>query len=379
MQTMHPCIMLGSYTLDRDRLPDDEFRSRMEPVYRLMDQRGLAALLVYGDALEHGALAYLSNFIPRMRWAMALFPRHGEPRLLCSMSSRDVPAMRAMTWIGEVYSGWEWKWFDDWLAKLQTRDGPAAIGAVEFGRMTPTLYRSVERSLGNRFRLQDQADIATGVQAPKRPRELSIIRSGCEVTALAARQLAEAWRGQGDPERAALAAERAARMAAAQDVRTLVSLDNGVTLRPYRGTFDARPTALTGYIAVKLAGYWSDAFVTLGCERGDGRTVTAALHAMIAHARVGTKGSQLHAIAHDALAGAAAHPALDGSVGRRIGLSLHEGEALTENSSEELRANQVYSLHVGTQGPNGGCFASAVIAVRSEASPVLLLQEPECR
>lgn len=369
--------MLGSYVLDRDRLPEDEFRSRMQPIYRLMDERGLAALLVYGDALEHGALAYLSNFIPRMRWAMALFPRNGEPRLLCSMSSRDIPAMRTMTWIGEVYSGWEWKWFDDWLAKLQASDEPANIGAVEFGRMAPTLYRSVERSLGKRFRLLDQPDIADSERAPKRPRELSIIRLGCEVTALAARRLAEAWRVQPNPERAVLAAERTARMASAQDVRTLVSLDNGATLRPYRGTFDASPTALIGYIAVKLSGYWSDAFVTVGCDPRDGRTVTAALQAVIERARPGTRGGQLHAIARDVLAGAAAHPALDGSVGRRIGLSLHEGGAFTEHSTEELRADQIFSFHVGTQGPNGGCFASAVVQVGGDANRVLLLREPE--
>jgi Xaa-Pro aminopeptidase len=376
MQTMHPCIMLGSYILDRDRLPEDEFRIRMEPVYRLMEERSLDALLVYGDAREHGALAYLSNFIPRMRWAMAMFPRNGDPRLLCSVSSRDIPAMRTMTWIGDVYSGWEWTWFDEWIAKLQVGNEPANLGTVEFGRMAPTLFRNVERSLGNRFRLIEQPDIVAAKDGLKRPRELSLLRSSCDLTGKAAAQFGEAWLASHNPERAALAGERAARMAAAQDVRTLVSFDNGVTLAPYRGTFDAQTKILAGYVAVKFAGYWSDAFVSAGAHPDENATVTRAIHALIETAHPGVTGAQLHRAASDILKEATAHPALEGSVGHRIGLSLQEGPQFTQASAEPLEANQTYSFHVGLLGSHGGCFASAIVQVRNDANSILLLSVP---
>ena len=79
------------------------------------------------------ALAYVSNFIPRMRWGMALVPRTGEARLLCSMGTRDLPAMRTMTWIADVQSGWgpEWpKAFDPWIERLKAEQ-PVRLG---FGR-----------------------------------------------------------------------------------------------------------------------------------------------------------------------------------------------------------------------------------------------------
>ena len=377
MQTMHPCIMLGSYVLDRDRLPEDEFRIRMEEVHRLMDERGLDALLVYGDAREHGALAYLSNFIPRMRWGMALFPRHGEPCLLCSMSSRDLPAMRTMTWIGDVYSGWEWKWFDDWISKLTVRDEPANIGVVGSGMMSPGLYRDVQRSLGNRFKLVDQPDIAAAKDALKRPRELSLVRSACAVTANAAKQFALAWHDDHNPERAALAGERNARMTAAQDVRTLVSFDDGITLQPYCGTFDAHTKSLAGYVAVKFAGYWSDAFVSVDSDPRDAQIVSAAIHALIEGARPGVAGAELHAITQGVLEGAKPHPALEGSVGHRIGLSLQEGPQFTRDATEQLKADQIYSLCVGVEGRAGGCFASAIVHVRGNETSTLLLRVPE--
>src|ERR1700692_3589528 len=132
MLTMHPSIMLGSYVLSQDRLPTDEFVLRGEDIYEKMDAHGWKAALIYGDAREHAALAYFSNFIPRMRWGMALLPRSGEPRLLCAMSTRDVPAMRTMTWIADVHSGWGAEWekaFDPWIAQIKG-ERPLALGTI---------------------------------------------------------------------------------------------------------------------------------------------------------------------------------------------------------------------------------------------------------
>src|SRR4051794_8219851 len=75
MRTVQPSIMVGAYAWDQDRLPRDEFQIRVAALNRVMDEGGLAAVLIYGDAAEHSALAYFSNFIPRLRWGMALFSR----------------------------------------------------------------------------------------------------------------------------------------------------------------------------------------------------------------------------------------------------------------------------------------------------------------
>src|ERR1700722_2977169 len=119
MRTVQPAIMIGSYGWDQDRLPRDEFDLRAAELNRLMDQNGWSAMLIHGDAEEHRLLAYYTNFVPRLRWAMALVPRRGEPRLLISMSARDMPGMKLSTWIADVHTGWDWPGgFDAWLAGL---------------------------------------------------------------------------------------------------------------------------------------------------------------------------------------------------------------------------------------------------------------------
>lgn len=376
MLTTHPCIMLGSYVLDKDRLPEDEFRIRMEAIHQAMDAQGLDALLVYGDAREHGALAYLSNFIPRMRWAIALLPRHGEPRLLCSMSSRDVPAMRTMTWIGEVYSGWEWKWFQQWAETFRAQN-PAAVGTIGFTLMPAALQSSVIKDLGPGLDLRDASELVEAKDDAKRPRELSLIRSACEAAAGAAEIFAKTWAETGEPEGAALHAEHHARMLAAQDVRTMVSFDNGRSLEPFRGAFADRTETGGAYVAVKMSGYWADAFVSVGAEPDTARIVSDALDAMIAAARPGAEMGKLHGMAMTALGNRELHPALAGSVGHGVGLSLHEGSEFTAGQSRRLAVGGVYALQVGTRDEAGGCLASAIIHISETGTEILIKSSPK--
>ena len=256
MQTVQPCVTIGSYIWAQDRLPYDEFTLRLDELRAAMERNGWPAVLVYGDVREHAALAFLSSFIPRVRWGMALLPRTGDARLLCAMSTRDLPAMRTLTWIADVRSGmgpeWE-KAFDPWFERFKG-DQAQKLGTIGFDIMAPVLHAAVRRSLGDRFALQRADDIVAIPSRRKRPRELTMIRASCKLLETAAKTFAESWRNNHEPETAALDAERVARSLAAQDVRTLVSLDGGRTLVPFQGRFEKCAGPLVGYLAVKVVG-----------------------------------------------------------------------------------------------------------------------------
>jgi hypothetical protein len=371
MRTMHPSIMIGSYGWEQDRVPRDEFQIRLDALRGVMDRQGLAAVLVYGDAREHAALAWFANFIPRMRWAMALLPRKGEPRLLTSMSPRDVPAMRQMTCIADVMSGWNWESaFDPWLAKLG--EGPAEIGTVGFGLMRPPLMQSLEKSLGNRFRLQAVDSDVLALRST-RPRELSLVREACKVVEAGAVAMRNAWRGGLGNEAAALEGERVARAMAAQDVRTLVSFDGGRTLAPFRGDFKARTEPLLGYIAVKHIGYWAELFVSEADQASKAaRSAEAGLAALLQSIEPGASAGVLYQRAIDALGSSPLHPVLAGNVGRRMGLSGSEGRELSAGSMHTLLRDHVYGLHVGTADGQCGAIASAMIMLSATGYDVLV-------
>jgi Xaa-Pro aminopeptidase len=372
MQTMQPSIMLGSYVWAQDRLPIDEFQLRLDDLKLHMRREGWKGVLVYGDAREHAALAFLSNFIPRMRWGMALLARDGEPRLLCSMSTRDLPAMRTMTWIADVRSGWEWeKAFDPWFERMEGE--AAAFGTVGFDRMPPTLHQSVRRSLGGRVSLRRADEVVTIPRGAKRPRELSMVRNACTVLDAAVAAFIENWRKSHAPETAALDAERVARSMAAQDVRTLVSLDGGRTLVPFQGRFDTHAAPLVGYIAVKVAGYWADMFVTAGVqETAAARRTEEALGALVAAIKPGVSGGEIHDRAAAVLGPLPLHPVLGGSVGHGIGLSLHEGKEFCQGSTAMLDADGIYSLQAGiADEQSGNVLISAIVRNTARGAEVL--------
>jgi Xaa-Pro aminopeptidase len=375
MLTVHPSIILGSYLWDEERLPRDEFDIRMGVIREAMAQRGWAGALVYGDAREHAALAYFTNFIPRMRWAMALIPAKGEPRLLASMSSRDIPAMRTMTWVPDVKTGWEWRWFDEWVATLG--EG-GMLGTMGLDLMTPLLFGSVQKTLGERFTLEAADDLVDGARAVHRPREIAILREAAGIARAAAGALKEAWARGDHLETAALAGERMARERAVHDVRTLVSRDGGRTFQPYAARFEDRPKHLLAYVAVKYLGYWADVYVECEAPEALRAPSSAALDGVIAGMQAGAPLAGIAAAAQGLLGGAQSHPALSGLFGRRIGLSLNEGGEIGEGGAGSVQANTVYSLHAGVlDAAQGGAIASALVLTRAQGAPEVLLRSEE--
>ena len=370
MKTVHPSIVLGAYTWEQDTLPRDEFQIRGRDLSEAMDKNGWKAMFIYGDADEHSTLAYYTNFVPRVRWAIAMIPREGEPRLLASMSSRDMPAMKLMTWIPDVLSGWQWEaGFDPWIAGLKG-EAPIGVGTIGFERVQPRLMRSVEKSIGDRLKLTP-AQGFEGKDRVLRPRELSLLRESCEVVKAASKAMVKAWRAGANPEAAVLEGERVARSLAAQDVRTLVSLDGGRTLVPYRGEFQPAGDEIVAHFAVKVQGFWSELFVTAGKGPNRFPKVDKALDAIKAAAKPGVVGEDLHSKGIQALGTRAIHPVLTASFGRRVGLSLDEGSPLRPDDASPMVAGNVYSIHAGTRDDKGGAIASAMIAITPKGAEVL--------
>jgi Xaa-Pro aminopeptidase len=305
---------------------------------------------------------------------MALIPAKGEPRVLVSVTARDMPAMRTMTYVKEVFSGWEWKHFESFLEKLPAGGKLATIG---FDLITPLLFGQVEKSIEGKFSLVGADNVLAAAREKQRPRETAMIRIAAQAAAAARKEFLGAWRAGKDIENAALTGERAARDRAAQDVRTLVSRDGGRTLEPYRAKFDDRPAHLLGYVAVKYQAYWADAFVTTG-GRDVAARAKAALDAVLALMKPGASPDALWAAARGALGPHALHPVLSGSLGHRIGLSPNEGLELRPGGAP-VAADVAYAIRVGAHDEKeGGAIASAVVHVHADGKiEILLRSDPE--
>jgi Xaa-Pro aminopeptidase len=72
------------------RIPGEEFADRISKIRRSMAERGLDAVLVYGDEYRKENLRYVSNYWPIFERGALLITQSGQPVLLCAPEGEQV-------------------------------------------------------------------------------------------------------------------------------------------------------------------------------------------------------------------------------------------------------------------------------------------------
>ena len=373
MRTMQPVTVFGSYRLDDEQIPTDEFELRVAGAQGLMKRNGWSGLIAYGDAEDNAFVTYSTNYSPRNRPALALIGRTGVPRLVCWASLRDIKREAALAWMEDVKMAGKLgdtlaTWFED--AGIEG----GTIGLVDEGGMKPEVHDAVTQALAARGLAAAASDAGVAdLMHRKRPREMVVVRRAADILGRTLDTVAESWRSGASATDAVLAAEGAAFARAAQDARTLFSIDGGRTLRPFDRPLEDRPERFVAYAAVRYQGYWAQGFVTLARRRNAvHKAASEALERIIDAARPGASGEDLARAIGPAVQGFAPHAALTGSLGHGVGLSLHEAPDLAPGKPGAMVAEGTYSLNVGlSQGKRNHAFASAMIALEGGKTEVL--------
>jgi Xaa-Pro aminopeptidase len=366
MQTMRPVLRHGRSVWDQSELPLDEFQARAERLDALLRQKAARAAVIVGGGDQYANLAYLTNFVPGHRWATLVHCPGEEPMMLYGLGGgRDLPYVRSVCRVADVrYAPSLGEAIAGFLDDRGVRAGTVATAGLDTC-WPVAIHRGAVDAL-RRYRLVPIDGELADLRRVKRPRELRLIRRAQRVVERARMAAVDAFtRGQSNAACAA-AAERAARLAGAHDVRTLANVANAGELRPYAGADDRRHAHLVCYLAVEIAGYWADGGFTypsrIAPAAGDLR---AALGAMRQAAVPGARAADL------AQAGAARSPDTAGwGFGGGIGLELAEHPRVDPASSDVLREGEVLSLRCGRAGP--GCALESEMVVVSPGGGVLI-------
>ena len=393
MHTMHPTLLIGPADWDPVRLPREEFAARREQFWRSRpDARGA---IVYGDAGDHAALAYLTHFTPKLEAAIALVPREGAPRLLVGGGVNMIPAARPLTPIEDVAplrnAG---KTVLEWVRSLP-QSGKLIL--INDGAMPVTLHAEIEKALDGvpDHDIVRHESLHVGQGASRKSRlELVAIREACAMLDAAVTALAEAKRTGAGVTASLLAAEQAAHRLGAQDVRSLFSLDGGHTLRPFEDLIERPVDPLQTYLAVRHAGYWAEGFVMLADHPH--APLDAARRALHAALSLGSHGGRLadiiagavyprrlHPVTGPIVMGGSLHPIerfKPGSrlqdferavapcpylpAGERSRVVVGAGLALgdwNDSSSRYAWSGGVMSLRAGVLGDDGAAIVSAMV------------------
>lgn len=372
MQTMQPVIVFGSYMLDDEHIPRDEFELRLHGIQAMMAEKGWSGLLAYGDAVDAAFVTYATNYSPRNRASIALVPAEGEPCLLVWASARDFKREAAFAWMDDVrMAGNLNASIGKWLGDVGIEGGTIAL--VEAGNMQKPVYDAViEACAAGRLETVDADQIVRRLLHRKRPRELVMVRRAANILDTTMAAMEAAWKSGASATDAVLAAEGAAFANQAQDARTLYSLDGGRTLRPFERPLSDRPDRLAAYAAVRYQGYWAEGFVTLSKRRNKvQKAADDVLDRIIAAARPGAAGRDLARAAH-VPDGFKAHAAIAGSLGHSIGLTLNEAPDFSPEQPDGMVEDGTYSLTVGlSEGRRNHALSSAMVVLGASAAEIL--------
>jgi Xaa-Pro dipeptidase len=347
MRILETTLLTGPYDWDERALPRSEFEGRLARVRAAMAHAGTNALVVHGHPGDYTALAYLTNFTPKNGTALALVPREGASRILASGTLRMMDAAKRLTWVEAVQPlGNAAKTIVEFAG-----DGNA-LATWAFGTLPQALHTGIVKTVAPRALISlDQA--LDGIRRRKSPCELELIRGAARFLATAADKFAASLRAGAGVRSAALAAERAAIAAGAQDARVMASLSPGSVPLPLDAASDERvlDPANAG-IAVQNHGYWASGYMSVA--RAPGEASARARKALAAALAAVRPGAHLP----------------DGVAANAIGLSLEEGPGVP------FEVGAVYAVTSSAMEGRETAYASALVAVTENGCEVLWQREP---
>ena len=259
-----PSIALptGPYDWHPERTPRALYNARLAALRGVMTERGITHAVVHGNGFDHGALAWLTHFTPKLGPAYALVPASDPLRLLFAGGPGMKPSAQRLTWVEDVAAiksieGDVKRWLGEMVA-----GEPVRLGLVEGASMLRGDWRKVQRAAGGQAHaLDDEIDKA---RAQPSSAEIEAVARAHAIAALACETLSKLACPGADLRAAAIAMERAAYAAGAQDVRVRIGRRQGGPPT----TLPDQPWPMTGptqiVIAVRCDGAWAEARFVLG-------------------------------------------------------------------------------------------------------------------
>ncbi len=368
MRMLETTLLTGPYDWDPALTPQAEFDARIAAAHVVMPQRGLDGLLVGGTSPEHGALGYVTGFVPKLGPALAFIPAAGELRLAFSGGGAMKDSAQRLTFVTKIHASRDWHQdCATWIAEA----GSTRFGLWGDNAIIQEVRDGIDRALPSPVVVLDGE--LDPLRRPKSPSELALVRRACDVLDATQRALRGAIVGGAGVRSAALLAERECYVRGAQDVRLLLGMRDGGMPQPLIGTADPQADPLLACIAVRCAGYWAEGLATITAEPKPAlAAANSMLDAMLQAARPGVTASALAAIARQSAPGQNVHPLVAASIGNGIGMSRQEAPLLAATSSDVLKDADVCTLRAGAQGDGtDAAIVSAMIRIGRDGAEIL--------
>jgi Xaa-Pro dipeptidase len=380
METMQPTLKRGRDVWDRVNMPKAEFQERARKIKEQMARQGMDVLLLYANSgNEYGGPCYISNYIMKMpTGAIVAITKAGDVTLVCEGFARDVPGVKAITWVEDVRS------CDDVSRTTVTflkEKGliPSTIGLVGLEQAMPhEQYRFFLKSTEG-CALVSADEMIGEMRTIKSQWEADQVRRASRtVGRIFAELSAAALPGVNERTLEAMMA-RYAYLDGAEDARILIARPNeeGCALRPCEDSSLSADEPVILYLAVEFERYWAEAVRTYVYEKDsfietDPEFVRTLYHRVVAGLHVGKEVSLFCSEVSALAASAYVHIHSEYGLGQGIGLSLRERPFLSKTETSRFQEGMCLSLRLAVKGDETGLAMTGETIYLSPDGPEVL-------
>jgi Xaa-Pro aminopeptidase len=342
-----PVLRHGLMVRHSDILPDSEVTARIGKARKLMLERNVDVLLVYGDPTRNGPACYLTNYpcFGLGRRATVVMSAKEGPFLFTAEPSRNLPRVRLMTTC-DIEKTRQYLPMGCKRAR-ELAGSHGRIGLVGVGNLPSGLVKDTEGLDGMETECLSQAFSA--IVAAKDESSLKATGKALALARDGLRLIKEQAASGGDLWEMAAYADYRLRLAGCEDANILLDSSAGGRMRP---GYPSRRTALPGdsmtaYVAVQHARHWGvagSAFtIGTGCDKL--KTSTGALRDMqteiAAGIRPGMKLSEIESAIRKTGLQKGLTLAEDVRIATGTGFDLHEYPLRPEHKVENNMVLQV--------------------------------------
>lgn len=167
------------------KIPDTEFKKRVEKIQTRLAEKGLDAILILGDEHRGGHVRYVSDYRPLLEYAVVVIPVQGAPILLAGpecgdyafMTSKiaDIRICSDLAIPGEEYPTIEMVTLEEVISDLDSKGQLKRLGVVELEFQPAFLVDTIKQTLAGK-ELIDATQILNELRAVKSPNEIAIMR-----------------------------------------------------------------------------------------------------------------------------------------------------------------------------------------------------------
>ena len=251
----HSVLKRGCSIWDRKQMPEEEFHERLGKIQRQMAERGLDALIIYGDTWSYADLCYLTNYFPKVRGGLALIPQKGPLSLHLNIGSRDVPFAKSLTFVDDVRASGQ-VGHDGAKALKELGLERGRVGLVDTGKGLPLPQSEALKGDLPNAQWEDASPLLVQMRLQKSGRELGVIEEVGRVLREISEESKEIIK-PGKKEYEIIAElDRLARNKGVEDLRILTGDEK---LKPSgEKEIESQQTHMAVYFAVQHRRYWAE-------------------------------------------------------------------------------------------------------------------------